>query len=277
MKVLRPLLADPAWDFPRRGAVGDFDVEWFRRAADFNAAEGGAGGIAGMFVPGTVSSPGCAPGRVLALAGPVLTLQTWHVLQHEATHQFAFAALQGRSLPPWLDEGLAEYVGEGLFTGDSYVLGVIPPWRLARLQTEIRAGTLPTLAGVLGKSPQEWSLLPSVGRYDQVWSLVHFLKNAGDGKYAPLLAGCVRDGSDRGLPADLELQWRGYWLSQPPNPTADRYVECVRETLTSFLVRGDGGGAAVRVVRGVPTSRGAREVGDSSRAVASAGVVERIA
>ena len=34
-------------------------------------------------------------------------------------------------MPTWLNEGLAEYFGEGIFTGDGFVTGVISPERLA--------------------------------------------------------------------------------------------------------------------------------------------------
>ena len=45
--------------------------------------------------------------------------------------KFAHATI-GHKLPPWLDEGLAEYFGEAIFTGDGYVDGAIPPWRAKR-------------------------------------------------------------------------------------------------------------------------------------------------
>ena len=43
---------------------------------------------------------------------------TWHVVQHEGFHQFA-AAVIGGDMPVWVNEGMAEYFGEGVFTGDS--------------------------------------------------------------------------------------------------------------------------------------------------------------
>src|SRR3954468_12999444 len=61
----------------------------------------------------------------------VISLATWHVVQHEGFHQFAHAVIGGK-VPMWADEGLAEYFGEGLFTGDGFVAGLIPQARLMR-------------------------------------------------------------------------------------------------------------------------------------------------
>ena len=52
--------------------------------------------------------------------------RTWHTVQHEGFHQFAHVVIRG-DLPIWVNEGLAEYFGEAVFTGDGFVSGVIPP------------------------------------------------------------------------------------------------------------------------------------------------------
>ena len=63
---------------------------------------------------------------LMAIAGEDTQRQTWHVVQHEGFHQFAHFVIRGE-LPTWLNEGIAEYFGESVFTGDGFVSGVIPP------------------------------------------------------------------------------------------------------------------------------------------------------
>src|SRR5215207_7370510 len=74
--------------------------------------------------------------RLIAAAVDDRGSTTWHVVQHEAFHQFA-AAAPGTELPAWLNEGLGEYFGEALFTGDGYVCGVVPEWRLKRVKQSL--------------------------------------------------------------------------------------------------------------------------------------------
>src|SRR5262245_14273210 len=50
-------------------------------------------------------------------------------LQHEAFHQFAFSAI-GPEIPLWLNEGLACVFEEGIYNGNQFALGQVPPWRL---------------------------------------------------------------------------------------------------------------------------------------------------
>jgi hypothetical protein len=40
----------------------------------------------------------------------------------------------GGELPIWVNEGMAEYFGEGIFTGDGFITGVIPPKRLRMIK-----------------------------------------------------------------------------------------------------------------------------------------------
>ena len=106
-----------------------FPFYLFKSPTDYYAA-GGMPGSAGVFM---YDQHG---GKLMAVAGKKTSQDTWHVVQHEGFHQFAHAVIGG-TMPIWLDEGLAEYFGESIFTGDGFVTGVIPPWRLSRLKTEI--------------------------------------------------------------------------------------------------------------------------------------------
>jgi hypothetical protein len=218
-----------------------FPFYLYRSPDDYYAA-GGSRGSAGVFIGSSDGS-----GKLMAIAGQRITPYTWHTVQHEGFHQFAHAVIGGH-IPTWLNEGLAEYFGEGLFTGDGFVTGVVPPWRLSRLKAEISGGRLMPIRGIMAVTPQEWSAQLTIENYDQVWSMVHFLVHADGGKYADPFAACIRQVS-AGKPFDVawastigstdgfDQRWKDYWLGQPASPTHDLYERATVATLTSFLAR----------------------------------------
>ncbi len=113
-------------------------------------------------------------------------------LQHEAFHQFAYLSISDR-LPIWLNEGMAQYYEEGLWIGDGFRLGQVPPRRLRQLQADIRAGRLVPFGDFMAMSPDDWArTLNSHGetrgatQYNQAWAMVHFLVAATDGAGKPL-------------------------------------------------------------------------------------------
>jgi hypothetical protein len=183
----------------------------------------------------------------MAVAGRHPNDQTWHSVQHEGFHQFAHAVIGGQ-LPTWLDEGLAEYFGESIFTGDGFVTGVVPPWRLARLKREIGDGSLKSFDGIMALSADQWRSEMSRGNYDQAWSMVHYLVHADGGKYRQPFGACIRDTStgkpfakswsDRiGANDAFQQRWSDYWKCQPESPTSILYAKAACATLTSFLGR----------------------------------------
>ncbi|MGB7160487.1 MAG: DUF1570 domain-containing protein [Tepidisphaeraceae bacterium] len=210
----------------------------FKHERDYEAA-GGAAGSAGLFDPND--------GRLMAVAGDRPSLRTWYTVQHEGFHQFADAVI-GDTLPIWANEGLAEYFGEAVFTGDSFVTGIIPPWRLKRVHETFDAGAFLPLREIMPMSHAEWNRGMSVARYDQAWTMVHFLVHGDGGAYRGRFAAFLRDVS-RGQaweqawlsslgPADgFEAKWRAYWKKLPDDPTADLVAESVLRTLTSYLAR----------------------------------------
>jgi hypothetical protein len=220
-----------------------FPFYLYRSPVDYYAA-GGLPGTAGVFIYGIYDK---TDARLMAIAGQKTTLSTWHTVQHEGFHQFAHAVIGGE-MPPWLDEGLAEYFGEALFTGDGFVTGLVPPWRLARLQQSIRTAKLKPFNQIMLLTHGQWQSEMSIANYDQAWSMVHFLVHAENGKYQPALAACIREISHGqafeqawldtfGSADGFEDKWKTFWLAQPPSPTSDLYVRAVLSTLTSFLAR----------------------------------------
>ena len=212
----------------------------FKSEADYHAA-GGTPNTAGEYNPNTQT--------LMAFAGDDgPNLQTWHAVQHEGFHQFADKVI-GRGMPIWANEGLAEYFGEAIFTGDAFVPGVVPQWRLARIRKTLDANGFAPLREILSMPHAEWNKRISVTNYDHVWSLVHFLVHAEDGAMREKFTAFLKDTAAGNRAPDaalrehlggiveLEGKWRTYWRTLPDDPTADLHAEATLRTLTSFLAR----------------------------------------
>jgi len=212
----------------------------FKNAADY-AKAGGVENSAGVF----------DGQRLMALTlrrdDGVISLATWHVVQHEGFHQFAHAVI-GKDLPMWADEGLAEYFGEGLYTGDDFVTGLIPQSRLIRVQKMIVDGRDKPLSDFVAVSREEWNDKIEMANYDQAWSLVHFLAHGEGGRFQKAFTNFMRDvgkGGDArraydrclGVIPNLESRWRDWWLQLPDHPTADEYARATLAMLTSYFAR----------------------------------------
>ena len=106
-------------------------------------------------------------------------------LQHEAFHQFACNTISPE-LPIWLNEGLAQLFEEGLWNGDGFLLGEVPPRRLRQLQADLQAGRLVEFRKLLSMSPFTWArrlardAANGATQYNQSWAMVHFLVMAKD-------------------------------------------------------------------------------------------------
>jgi hypothetical protein len=171
----------------------------------------------------------------------------WHIVQHEGFHQFAHAVIGG-DLPVWVNEGLAEYFGESVFTGDGFVTGVIPAGRMKRVQQEIRNNRFHSVKDMMLMSKGEWNAVLNVINYDQAWSMVHFLAHGQDGKFKAAFSGFMTDIGRKtpwaaawernfGSAEGFEKQWSEWWLNLPDNPTADLYAQADLATFNSFLAR----------------------------------------
>jgi len=209
----------------------------FKTEAAYRAA-GGTPNTAGVYNPNTQT--------LMAFAGDDgPNLQTWHAVQHEGFHQFADQVI-GKGLPIWANEGLAEYFAESIFTGDTFVPGIVPQFRLKRLRATIQKDGFMPLRELLGLSHAEWNKRISVTQYDHVWSLTHFLVHAEGGalqeKFVAFLK-AASGGAGNGFETHvdrietIEAKWRKYWTSLPDDPTADLYAEATLRTLTNFLAR----------------------------------------
>ena len=224
-----------------RGFAGTIDRRLpfylFGRKKDYHAA-GAPLGTGGVFM-GT---------KLMALATKDIGRRVWHIVQHEGFHQFAHFVI-GPTLPVWVNEGLAEYFGHGIWTGDGLVTGVIPPKRMKRIQTLLEADKMLSTGSLLTMRHREWNAARSRNNYDQSWSMAHFLVHAEDGKYRGAFSKYIRDLAT-GRPREMaftnrfgrnikafEQRYSQWWLSLSADPTAERRVVAVVQTLMSFLAR----------------------------------------
>ena len=182
----------------------------------------------------------------------------WHVVQHEAFHQFA-AATRGTEFPGWLNEGMGEYFGEALFTGDGYVTGVVPAWRAARVKKALTENEYKSLASFVTLSQDAWNETRVMAHYDQAWSLVQFLLHGEDGElreHVVQYVAALAEGREpqqaweaafADLP-DLAARWRRYWEEMAQDGTPELQTEAAVATVTSFVARAAATGQAAYTV-----------------------------
>jgi hypothetical protein len=229
--------------FSAGGVKGPMPFYLYKDVKDYLAA-GGIEGSGGVFDGKRLMAV------TLRRPDGVISLSTWHIVQHEGFHQFVRAAIgEGRDVVPiWADEGLAEYFGEGLFTGDGFEAGLIPQTRLIRLQGMLLAKDAAPLKRFMTMTREQWNDPIDMRNYDQAWSLVHFFAHAEGGRWRPAFEAYMRDVGAGGdatkayeklLAAirDLEPRWRDWWINLPDHPTGDLYDRATLEILTSFLAR----------------------------------------
>ncbi|MCY2929108.1 MAG: DUF1570 domain-containing protein [Planctomycetota bacterium] len=239
------LMAEEYWARTKSfgGVIRDrMDFFIFKNYADYIEA-GTPPDSAGVFMHWT--SGGKRNGRMMAiLSSP----EDWHVVQHEGFHQFVHMTMSG-DIPIWSNEGLAEYFGEGIWTGDTFVLGVVPERRLRRVVKLIEQDRMMTPLDMMKLTHEDWNFGLSGRNYDQAWSMVHFLAHGDGGKYQNAYAaflGAVAKGQpwekawiDRfGRDTDkFRNVYSAWWKAQGANPPTEPQTRALVHTMTSFLAR----------------------------------------
>jgi hypothetical protein len=149
-----------------------FEVHLFGKKSDYARFTGNrVPNSAGIFIPAQRALAGFEEGQ-----GRSGLRQT---LQHEAFHQFAWEAISP-NLPIWLDEGLAQIFEEGVWTGNQFILGQVPPRRIADLHDDMRSGRFTGFAKFMSMTREQFQSRmkdPKLGRaqYNQAWAMTHFL------------------------------------------------------------------------------------------------------
>jgi hypothetical protein len=178
-----------------------------------------------------------------------------HVLQHEGFHQFAWSRFRG-NLPPWTNEGLAEFFGEAAMVGNRLVIGQSKPRVLEAVKDAIERGTFIPFREMLTMDSARWRVALQEGtaatQYHQAWSMVHFLVYAPDektgkpGKYVGAFETYLRKlnsgvayedafvqafGKDSNVIEAFEKRWKAYALEARPSAfvTALERIEFLAE------------------------------------------------
>jgi len=111
-------------------------------------------------------------------------LKMYYVLQHEGFHQFADARLSS-NLPPWVNEGLAEYFGDALMVKGKLVPGKLDRERLERMIRAVEEGAALTFRELMTMDNRQWLARVTSGdkasslMYDMSWSVCYSLIHGG--------------------------------------------------------------------------------------------------
>ncbi|MCC6424621.1 MAG: DUF1570 domain-containing protein [Phycisphaerales bacterium] len=197
---------------------------------------GGRPGTSGMFTGQ----------KLMAVVGEEWTAATWHVVQHEGFHQYSRERIG--NLPIWVEEGLADYFGEAIFTGDRFIFGIIPTWRLRRVQQMIRGNRFRPMRDIMEYTYEDWNRDIAIENYDQAWSMVQFLAQAREGKLQKPFEEYVRRTSHGreaiqawreifGTTQEFQKAWSDYWLAQEDSTSTDLNIRATAEIFAAFLAR----------------------------------------
>lgn len=182
------------------------DVRVFANAREFQAyaALNGVEGAEAYFSP--------AQGELVVHFDERHPDHTFHVLSHEATHQYLRDALgRGVRIPIWLDEGLAEVFYPGVVErGGRFALSE-NTGRREEAKDALESGQAPKLERMIAMTRDEfYALEPG---YGLGWSLAHFMLN--DPRYRGSVTAflqALRETKDDGKAR--EKAWTNFTLEQ---------------------------------------------------------------
>lgn len=158
---------------------------------------------------------------------------TFNLAAHEGWHQYTQLTFKSR-LPIYLEEGIAVYMEGFAWREDRPDLPRFTPWanleRFRTLRAAAEADRLMPLDQVLRSSPQTLIATDpdsALVWYAQVWALVHFLNEGGNGVYKDAFTRILLDAVDGTLPDPGRLSLRDAARGQPagvaPREVFDRY------------------------------------------------------
>ncbi|MFM7052098.1 MAG: DUF1570 domain-containing protein [Planctomycetota bacterium] len=109
-----------------------------------------------------------------------------HVVQHEGFHQYAHSRFAGR-LPPWVNEGLAEFFGEAIVVDGRVIVGQASAGAAASVRAAVEGGTTVPFLRILTMDGDQWNANVRSGnaaiQYVQSWAMVQYLGWADGGRY----------------------------------------------------------------------------------------------
>ncbi len=201
----------------------------------------------GEFTGNPLSAAMYVPSHRALICHVPRNLKDFDTFYHEGLHQFI--SYYYPNVPPWLNEGLAEYFeeaklriksGVGAGRNFDFVLGGIAKDQHYLMKRTFNGGSGPALSELMQMNlPQFYNMervytlgggqIPIDGRsihYAAAWSFVHYLIHAGGGKYRKYMLGYLKDLRDGKYPSEinrgffqkldeykLTLAWKKYVLS----------------------------------------------------------------
>jgi len=109
------------------------------------------------------------------------TFNTTGVLLHEGTHHFI--SLVCPAAPIWANEGFATYMECAKFDGKELKTNLVNRGRLPGIQGQMRAGKQTPMKDFINFSQQQY-MARGVASYEETWSIIYFLINGKNGRYA---------------------------------------------------------------------------------------------
>ena len=187
------------------------------------------------------------PRLMMMCPGGRLEVHLDHLLRHEVWHHFCAANLPG-DFPIWLDEGLAEFFGYAVWTGDGVIYGLVRPEAYHSLIGYVQDRRILPLSRLLKLTGGQWYQTAGTDAgwrgYMQSWSFVNFLMTANRGRYGSDLRvyiDAICDGRSLDGPAQRlrsrESAYRKWLSSLTPTFTHEKVYEAVVAILTSHLAR----------------------------------------
>ncbi|MBN1554424.1 MAG: DUF1570 domain-containing protein [Phycisphaerae bacterium] len=236
LKAMADMYRRFAPDLPRR-KHGKLPVYLYRRFEDYRHSLGSderlnAGRYDGLVLRAALDDETFSPTDV------------WRVIRHEGWHQYSHRVVRQSAPPPlWLEEGLAEYFAAAAWKNGTYQPGhvdaggydfrdrtiVLQPGRLQRVRTRIRVGQFRPLNKLVTMTLENWNEQTNSVNHDQVWSFVHFLLHAENGKYREALQAYLKSVLENppkntealkvfrehfGDVRELQKQYKTWWLNQ---------------------------------------------------------------
>jgi hypothetical protein len=160
-------------------------------------------------------------------------LKMYYVLQHEGFHQFADARIMP-GLPPWVNEGLAEYFGDAIMVEKKLLVGRLDQERIERMRRAVKEKQTIPFGELMTMSNERWASRVTSGdkaaslMYDSAWSVCYFLIHGGK-KSAPLRV-------DEGPALEYYLRLLNFTFVKDPynDPRPAAFATVFSNNLTNF-------------------------------------------
>ena len=142
----------------------------------------------------------------------------FHTINHEYVH-FVLRSNFGDGIPPWLDEGIAEYFETVQLIDPQHIISGATPADHLKLLKQSSLIPIKTLLSTDGKTVHSGDDGPRNLFYAESWALIHFLINR-DG--IEKVVSMVRAGGDKTLGDDYESLEKalGSYIQQPSLPVS---------------------------------------------------------